>query len=237
MESGDAELLQAVLQGKISLHAARKCAKAKSNRFPGDTDERYSPDWLVEKARLVLGGIDCDPASSELANRTVAAATYYTRTDDGLQREWRGRVWLNFPWSHGFALGSEIRRGTFGGTHDRRSTARARRDGLVHLPAPARRLALVSSRRSATTVPRPREEQVGPNPVSALARLLRAERDEVRVRLRGGRSRVPGGDGGPDRGGRNGAERTGKPDGDAEREDDAPARCPSCGHEGTWGIT
>ena len=32
-----------------------------------------------------------------------------------------------------------------------------------------------------------------------------------------------------------GAERTGKPDGDVESETDAPARCPSCGHEGTWG--
>jgi hypothetical protein len=32
-----------------------------------------------------------------------------------------------------------------------------------------------------------------------------------------------------------GAEQTGKPDGDVEWESDAPARCPSCGHEGTWG--
>jgi hypothetical protein len=67
-----------------------------------DTDERYSPTWLIEKARLVLGGIDCDPASSEVANRTVKATTYYSQADNGLNREWHGRVWLNFPWSHGF---------------------------------------------------------------------------------------------------------------------------------------
>ena len=32
-----------------------------------------------------------------------------------------------------------------------------------------------------------------------------------------------------------GAEWTGKPDGDVEWEDNAPARCPLCGHEETWG--
>jgi DNA-directed RNA polymerase subunit RPC12/RpoP len=31
-----------------------------------------------------------------------------------------------------------------------------------------------------------------------------------------------------------GAEQTGKPDGNVEWEKDAPTRCPSCGHEGTW---
>jgi hypothetical protein len=32
-----------------------------------------------------------------------------------------------------------------------------------------------------------------------------------------------------------GAERTGQPDGDERWKNNAPARCPSCGHEGTWG--
>jgi len=68
-----------------------------------DTDERYSPGWLVEMARVVLGAIDLDPASSALADQTVKAATFYTKRQDGLKHEWRGRVWLNFPWSYGFA--------------------------------------------------------------------------------------------------------------------------------------
>jgi hypothetical protein len=32
-----------------------------------------------------------------------------------------------------------------------------------------------------------------------------------------------------------GAEQTGKPDGDVEWDGNAPTRCPSCGHGGTWG--
>ena len=31
------------------------------------------------------------------------------------------------------------------------------------------------------------------------------------------------------------AEHTGEPDGDIEWEENAVTRCPSCGHEGTWG--
>jgi ParB family transcriptional regulator, chromosome partitioning protein len=68
-----------------------------------DTDERYTPGWLIEKARLVLGDIDCDSASSDLANRTVRAKTYFAKEDDGLQQPWQGRVWCNYPWRGGFA--------------------------------------------------------------------------------------------------------------------------------------
>jgi hypothetical protein len=59
--------------------------------------EHYTPPDVVEAARVTLGGIDLDPASCELANRTVRAQRIYTSTDDGLAREWRGRVFLNPP--------------------------------------------------------------------------------------------------------------------------------------------
>jgi ParB family chromosome partitioning protein len=48
------------------------------------TDERYSPPWIVEGARTVMGSIDLDPASCELANTTVKANRYYSRNVDGL---------------------------------------------------------------------------------------------------------------------------------------------------------
>lgn len=62
-------------------------------------NEWYTPAPYIEAARLVMGGIDLDPASSAIANRTVRATDYFTRDDDGLQMQWSGRVWMNPPYS------------------------------------------------------------------------------------------------------------------------------------------
>lgn len=65
-------------------------------------NEWYSPGDLVEAARSFMGGFDCDPASSAIANRTVQAATFYTAADDGIrQLRWGDRVWMNPPYARG----------------------------------------------------------------------------------------------------------------------------------------
>jgi len=64
-------------------------------------DECYSPAWVVEWARRVLGGIDLDPASCAAAQRTVQARRWIGLPDDGLRHEWAGAVWLNPPWGAG----------------------------------------------------------------------------------------------------------------------------------------
>lgn len=61
--------------------------------------EWYIPRKYVEAARAVMGKIDLDPASSEIANQVVKARTYFTIEDDGLSKEWRGNVLLNPPYS------------------------------------------------------------------------------------------------------------------------------------------
>jgi len=82
------------------------CIKAPENRASGQgkNNEWFTPAQYVELAREVLGAFDLDPASCEIANRTVKAAKFYSLEDDGLKYEWHGRVWMNPPWPKFFCL-------------------------------------------------------------------------------------------------------------------------------------
>jgi phage N-6-adenine-methyltransferase len=62
-------------------------------------NEWYTPLKFIESARLVMGSITLDPASSNEANEIVKAETIYTKEDDGLTKSWFGNVWLNPPYS------------------------------------------------------------------------------------------------------------------------------------------
>ena len=63
-------------------------------------NEWYTPEKFIEAARLVMGEINFDPASSELANKTVRADSYCTKDDSGLDRDWGfGNVWMNPPYA------------------------------------------------------------------------------------------------------------------------------------------
>jgi phage N-6-adenine-methyltransferase len=95
---------------KSAAAADKKVAKARA----GDTsdtgtahvsnnsgeNEWYTPAIYVDAARDVLGGFDLDPASSEVANRTVRAERIFTAQDNGLAQEWPvGAIWCNPPYS------------------------------------------------------------------------------------------------------------------------------------------
>lgn len=61
--------------------------------------EYYTPPKLVAAARLAMGGIDLDPASSGRANALVKATKIFTIEDNGLTQPWSGRVWMNHPFN------------------------------------------------------------------------------------------------------------------------------------------
>lgn len=62
-------------------------------------NEWYTPGWIIDLAKEVLGRIDLDPASNNIANMTVLAHDFYTKETDGLKCPWNGQVWCNPPYS------------------------------------------------------------------------------------------------------------------------------------------
>lgn len=61
------------------------------------TNEHYTPAGILSRVRSVIGEIDLDPASCRIANETVQAKQYFTKDDDGLSKDWFGKVFLNPP--------------------------------------------------------------------------------------------------------------------------------------------
>ncbi len=62
-------------------------------------NEWYTPAIYIEAVKKVMGSIDCDPATSEIANETIKAASIFTAEQDGLEQVWGKNIWLNPPYA------------------------------------------------------------------------------------------------------------------------------------------
>lgn len=93
------EIAQRMEQGeppKAVIEEVRKRPHVANN---SGNNEWYTPAEYIEAARSAMGSIDTDPASSEIANRIVKAAVFYTAESSGLEQKWTGNVWLNPPYA------------------------------------------------------------------------------------------------------------------------------------------
>jgi hypothetical protein len=91
--SGAAYSRQAIIEASKTPETALHVLISQSN-----SNEWYTPPEYIEAARQVMGAIDLDPASNNIAQDWIKAETFYTKNNDGLSKDWRGRVWLNPPW-------------------------------------------------------------------------------------------------------------------------------------------
>ena len=67
--------------------------------YNSGNNEWYTPADIIEAARAVMGSIDIDPASNDIAQKVVKAKIYYTAESNGLNKKWTGNVWLNPPYA------------------------------------------------------------------------------------------------------------------------------------------
>lgn len=86
-----ATLQECIQQAKYSATAADRW------KITMESYEWWTPLPLLALVHSVLGHIDTDPASCALANQRVKAKNFFTESDDGLSKEWKGRVFCNPP--------------------------------------------------------------------------------------------------------------------------------------------
>lgn len=116
LKKGTPELVRAVDEGRVAVSRAAQIARLPEKEqtkitqriSEGETphvaqnsgnNEWYTPEEYIRRTVAVMGAIDLDPASTATANKVVGASKFYTAEQDGLTKKWKGRVFMNPPYS------------------------------------------------------------------------------------------------------------------------------------------
>lgn len=87
---------------KVEIEKYKEDNKARKKHLQALNASSASPEWYTPSSLVkcmidVLGEIDLDPCSNP-GEPNVPAKVHYTKDDDGLSREWHGRVFMNPPY-------------------------------------------------------------------------------------------------------------------------------------------
>ena len=68
--------------------------------FSSNSEEWYTPKYILQRVLDVLGEIDLDPCAEKHTEEgpNVPAKKHITKAEDGLKAEWRGKVFANPPY-------------------------------------------------------------------------------------------------------------------------------------------
>jgi phage N-6-adenine-methyltransferase len=66
--------------------------------FTSDSNEWCTPKEIVDAVVFVLEKIDLDPCSNSKENPNVPAKNHFVTEDNGLTKEWAGKVYMNPPY-------------------------------------------------------------------------------------------------------------------------------------------
>lgn len=83
---------------EVTVAGFMRVAKAGSLEplFSSATSNWLTPRAVVNAVVATLGGIDLDPCADP--RRSIPAKTHYTEKDDGLSKQWSGRVFMSPPY-------------------------------------------------------------------------------------------------------------------------------------------
>jgi hypothetical protein len=93
-------------QPELPSHAPVMVAEAEEEKpttfadvhFSSQSIECYTPLEIVGRVLEVFGEIDLDPCSNSHEEPNIPARSHYTQDDNGLSRQWHGRVYMNPPY-------------------------------------------------------------------------------------------------------------------------------------------